>query len=180
MFATSAYDEVHIELLARAAGISKGLLYHYFPTKRDFYTATLRVAAKRLLDETEVDLSLPPPERMAAGLDRYLQFVERYATAYVALMRGGVGADAPVAAIIEETRGAYMARLTSGLAHALPGPTAPALLSRPLLRIALRGWLGFVEATSLDWVVARDVPRPELVSLLVKTLLSTLQSVGAV
>jgi len=178
MFATSAYDEVHIEALARAAGISKGLLYHYFPTKRDFYTATLRVAAQRLLDKTEVDLSLPPPERMAAGLERYLQFVERYATAYVALMRGGVGADAAVAAIIEETRGAYMARLTSGLAHALPGPTA--LLSRPLLRIALRGWLGFVEATSLDWVVARDVPRPELVSLLVKTLLSTLQSVGAV
>lgn len=171
VFAARPYDEVHIETLARAAGVSKGLLYHYFPTKRDFYTATLRAAAERLLAETMVDESLRPLERLGSGLDRYLQFVERYASAYVTLMRGGVGADPEVATIIEATRGAYMDRLTSGLSQ-----VAPTL--SPMLRLALRGWIGFVEATSLDWAIARDVERPALTSLLVSVLLTTLQSIG--
>ncbi len=42
LFSKRTYDEVSIDELARAAGISKGLLYHYFPTKRDFYIATVR------------------------------------------------------------------------------------------------------------------------------------------
>lgn len=184
MFAKNAYDEVHIDLVAKKAGISKGLLYHYFPTKRDFYTATLRVAASQLLSEIEVDDSLPPLERLSTGLEHYLRFVERYATAYVALMRGGVGADPQVAAIIEETRGACFSRLMTGLhtisASAAPSgtPALPALETMPLLRIALRGFVGFVEATSLEWVVAREVPQAELVSMLVQVLLQTLQTVG--
>jgi hypothetical protein len=122
-----------------------------------------------------------------------LQFVERYATAYVALMRGGVGSDREVAGIIEKTRAAYMDRLTSGLAEIFPAkparPAVPKASARrprtpvraslsPLLRTALRGWLGFVEATSLEWAVGRDVPRPTLVTLLVQMLLHTLQAAG--
>ena len=42
LFAARAYDEVSIDELSRMAGISKGLLYHYFPTKRDFYVATVQ------------------------------------------------------------------------------------------------------------------------------------------
>jgi AcrR family transcriptional regulator len=185
VFAKSAYDEVHIESLAQKAGISKGLLYHYFPTKRDFYIATLRGAAERLLRETEVNTALPPPERLASGLHGYLQFVERYASAYVALMRGGVGFDTEAAAIIEETRGAYMTRLLAGLSEVLPPARTAELVGQkpprisPLLRIALRGFIGFVEATSLEWAVARDVPRGELVGLLVQVLLSTIQGVLA-
>lgn len=184
MFANKAYDEVHIELVAKKAGISKGLLYHYFPTKRDFYTATLRVAASQLLSEIEVDDSLPPLERLSTGLEHYLRFVERYATAYVTLMRGGVGADPQVAAIIEETRGACFSRLMLGLSTISAGsttsstPSLPALDTMPLLRTALRGFVGFVEATSLEWVVTRDVPAQALVSLLVQVLLQTLQTVG--
>src|SRR5262249_27945331 len=113
---------------------------------------------------------------------RYLQFVERYATAYVALMRGGVGADPQVAAIIEETRGACFSRLMTGLVNAsdetstVPGLSALARL--PLMRTALRGFVGFVEATSLEWAATRDLPRPELVNLLVQMLLHTLQTVS--
>src|SRR5690242_4164925 len=48
-FGTRTYDDVSIDLIAQAAGISKGLLYHYFPTKRAFYVACVREAAARLL-----------------------------------------------------------------------------------------------------------------------------------
>src|SRR5687768_17791719 len=49
-FGAKAYDEVSIDDIAEAAGISKGLLYHYFPTKRAFYTACVGEAAAQLLD----------------------------------------------------------------------------------------------------------------------------------
>ena len=54
LFGSRSYDEVSIDELAAAAGISKGLLYHYFPTKRDFYVATVREAAAQLVARTSM------------------------------------------------------------------------------------------------------------------------------
>jgi AcrR family transcriptional regulator len=99
LFGERSYDEVSIDELAREAQISKGLLYHYFPTKRDLYTAALRHAAQQLLDETMPPPELLPEERARRGLETYLAFVERHGPAYVALMRGGLGADREIVPI---------------------------------------------------------------------------------
>ena len=104
VFASRAYDELSVDELARVAGISKGLLYHYFPTKRDFYVATVREAARQLLELTATSADMPPLERARAGLDAYLDYVDAHAPAYAALMRGGIGSDPEVARIIDETR----------------------------------------------------------------------------
>ncbi len=157
MFSERSYDEVSIDDLARAAGVSKGLLYHYFPTKRDLYVAALGHAAGRLLDETTLDRAAPPDERLRRGLETYLDFVAQHGKAYVALMRGGIGSDPEVAAIVEQTRSTFAARILEDVPHEI---------DKPLVRIALRGWIGFVEATSLDWVKDRAVSRDALVALL--------------
>lgn len=160
-FARRAYDEVSIEDVARAAGISKGLLYHYFPTKRDYYVATLREAAAGLLARTETPIELAPMDRLAAGLDAYLDYVEEHGPAYAALMRGGIGSDPEVAAVVEQTRLAFVDRLVA---------EGPAQEPTAMLRVALRGWLGMVEATSLDWYDERPVSRVLLRDLLAATL----------
>src|SRR5512144_2015136 len=49
-FSDRSYDDVSIDDLAREAKISKGLLYHYFPTKRDLYVAGLREIADELVE----------------------------------------------------------------------------------------------------------------------------------
>src|SRR5258706_14546667 len=67
-FGERAYDDVSIDAIADAAGISKGLLYHYFPTKRAYYAATVKEAAARLVASTDTDDSAPPLERLHAGL----------------------------------------------------------------------------------------------------------------
>lgn len=157
MFSERSYDEVSIDDLARAAGVSKGLLYHYFPTKRDLYVAALEHAARRLLEDTTMVQEGTPDERLRRGLGTYLAFVERHGKAYVALMRGGIGSDPEVAAILEETRTTFAQRILEGM---------PTELEGPLVRIALRGWIGFVEATSIDWVARREVGKAELVELL--------------
>ena len=171
MFSQRSYDEVSIDDLARAAGVSKGLLYHYFPTKRDLYVAALRQAAQQLVDETTTARGAPPEERVRKGLETYLDFVERHGQAYVALMRGGIGSDPEIAAILEETRSTFAARILEDV--------PPAIVS-PLLRTALRGWIGFVEATSLEWAAHRAVERDALVALLTPVLFDALARVVSV
>jgi AcrR family transcriptional regulator len=173
IFAEQTYDEVSIDDLARAAGISKGLLYHYFPTKRDLYLAGLHQTAAELLAETDVAerADLPPIERIRQGVDAYLSFVSERARAYVALMRGGIGSDPEVLRIIEALREAIVDRLFTG-----PGsPLAGTERRTPLARAALRGWIGFAEATSLDWLTHRDLTQDVVRDLLVDMLVPTIR-----
>jgi AcrR family transcriptional regulator len=162
LFAARTYDEVSIDELARAAGVSKGLLYHYFPTKRDFYVATVREGAAELLARTDTPTHLSPLERMRAGLDAYLDYVEEHAPAYAALMRGGIGSDPEVARIVDETRGIFVERLLEGL----PVPLTP------LVRVAARGHIGFCEAVVTDWLVNRAVDRAAVRDLMGEVLLA--------
>jgi AcrR family transcriptional regulator len=148
-FGTRTYDEVSIDLIAQTAGISKGLLYHYFPTKRAFYLACVREAAARLLARIDLPTDLPPLDRLEVGLDRYLEYVRGHGAAFATLMRSGAFADRELAAVVDETRATLLGRLTSGMADIFP---APGTLSSPLLQIALQGWVGLAEAASIAWV----------------------------
>jgi len=170
LFAERTYDDVSIDELAQAAGISKGLLYHYFPTKRDFYVATVKQAAQELLDRTATPEGMNPLDRVRAGLDAYLDYVVKHGKPYASLLRGGVGSDAEVADIVDETRAAFCARL-------LEGAPFDVTSGGSLLRIVLRGWIGFVEAATIEWIDARrQVKKDTLRDLLIETLLKAVQS----
>ncbi len=169
-FGDRPYDEVSIDDIAAAAGISKGLIFHYFDTKKDFYAATVREAARRLLAKTELDTSRPPLERLHEGLDTYLGYVKGHGRAYVELLRSGTGVDPAIARVVEETRAEFLTRLTSGFEGAAGTSAMPARA-----RIALRGWVGMVEAASVEWVARAGIPRGEVVELLVRALLDLLQ-----
>ena len=93
LFARHAYDELSMAQIAREAGISKALLYHYFPSKQAYFAATLEQAAAELAETTRPDAELPPVEQLAASLDAYLSWVERNADAYSKLIQS-VGAVA--------------------------------------------------------------------------------------
>jgi AcrR family transcriptional regulator len=171
LFGARSYDDVSIDELAAEAGISKGLLYHYFPTKRDFYVATVRESARQLLERTDMrSAEGDPVARLRAAVDAYLDYVVAHAQPYAALLRSGVGTDAEVARVVDETRAALCARLIEGVPLDAPGPA---------LRLALRGWLGFVEATTLDWLDGKTrIARATLRDLLAQMLLRTIEVAG--
>jgi AcrR family transcriptional regulator len=179
-FGERAYDDVSIDAIADAAGISKGLLYHYFPTKRAYYAATVKEAASQLIASTDTDDTAPPLERLHAGLDAYLGYVKAHAKAYATLMRSGVGVDPEIARIVDETRARFIDRLTSGFAQGTmpgadvqPGRASESLLASPIVRLALRGWVGFAEAASLGWVEAIAAGAPAPAQSEVRDLLAT-------
>jgi AcrR family transcriptional regulator len=172
IFSDHTYDEVSIDDLARAAGISKGLLYHYFPTKRDLYLAGLRQIAGEMLAQTDITrLDLPPIERIRHGVDAYLTFVSQRARSFVALMRGGIGSDPEVHAIVEGVREQFVDRMFTGPFSPLAGGDR----RTPIARTALRGWLGFAEQASLDWLTHADLPQASVRDLLVDMLLPTMR-----
>lgn len=168
-FSEQAYDEVSVDDLAREAKISKGLLYHYFPTKRDLYVAGLTEVASQLVAAiTAVPDDAPPIDRVRMGLDAYLGYVMEHSRPFVSLMRGGIGSDPEVALVIEGVRTRLVQRFLSG------SPLAGMAAGDPKLELAIRGWIGFVEAVSIDWCASPRLSRDELRELLARILFQIL------
>jgi len=170
-FAAHPYDEVSIDDLAKKAKLSKGLFYYYFPTKRDLYIAGLEETSQELLDKlvTNVAKQTAPRERALAGVDAYLDHVESQGTAFVALMRGGIGSDPEVTAVLEKVRVGILDEFMQG------NPISTYLRTRPLSRIAIRAWIGTVEAASIEWLSSKDdVPKQMVRDLLVDSLFDLL------
>jgi AcrR family transcriptional regulator len=171
------YDEVSIEEIATAAGVSKGLLYHYFPTKKDFVLAALRRGEQELGDLTAPDPDLPPAEQLDAAIGRFLDFVEDHAAAYMAIFRSRGGGDPEIEATLEENRQLLLNALIDSLAS---WEAAPVKVERtPLLETALQGWVFFVEGAVLRWLERRDVARDELRRLLRQSLVDSVVSASA-
>ena len=65
LFARHGYERLSMARIAREAGISKALLFHYFPSKQAYFAATLEQAAAELAETTEPDPDKPPLEQLA-------------------------------------------------------------------------------------------------------------------
>src|SRR5262249_49547328 len=76
LLATRTLDEVSVEDLAQQAGISRGLLFHYFASKHEFHVEVVRAAAADLLARTEPDPQLAPMDALRAGLEAFVDYVE--------------------------------------------------------------------------------------------------------
>ena len=98
-------QELTIDEVARRAGISRSLLFHYFATKRDYYTAVTRAAADLLWEHLLPPPGTSPEEQVSGMLDRYVGWVETFRESHLAFVRGAAGGDPWVAEVYEDTRG---------------------------------------------------------------------------
>ncbi len=171
-FSDRAYDDVSIDDLAREAKISKGLLYHYFPTKRDLYVAGLSEIAGELVAAVTATGGPAPIDRARAGLDAYLDHITRHQRAFVSLMRGGIGSDPEVAAVVDSVRAKMFETFLEDQ------PFAPLVKGEPKFETAVRGWIGFVEAATIDWCANPRLSREQLRDLLIQILFEVLRVVS--
>jgi AcrR family transcriptional regulator len=168
LFARHSYDELSMAKIARAVGISKALLYHYFPSKQAYFQATLEQAAVELAETVQPNPDLPPVEQLAGSLDAYLGWIERNADAYAKLI-ASVGAVPEVRELVERVRNETADRILEGIS-----PTGAA----PPLRAAVRGWMWFMDGAIMDWIEHRDIERARLQGLLLGTLLGAVTASG--
>ena len=169
LFTSHRYDELSMNKIATEVGISKALLYHYFPSKQAFFEETLSVWAERLRVRTEPDPDLPPVEQLTESLDAFLALVEENSGAYRNLIQSAT-AVAEIRDLVEEVRRATAERILSGLYP----DGAP-----PKARTAVSGWLWFMDGACLNWIEHRDIEREELRDLLLGVLMGSLIATGS-
>ena len=171
LFERHSYDELSMAKIARAAGISKALLYHYFPSKQAYFAATLEQAAGELAAAIEPDPALPPVEQLSRSVDAYLAWVDGHAQAYTKLMQS-LGVVPEVRETVDRVRRETADRIVAGISSGAPAPPTPAL------RAAVRGWLWFMDGALEDWIEHRDMDRAQLHGLLLGTLLGAVTAAG--
>jgi AcrR family transcriptional regulator len=167
LVAASSFDEVSVDDVAAEAGISRGLLFHYFPTKRDFQVAVAERAAEELLEATAPDPEATPLEQLRSGTERFLDHVAARRDAYVSLVRGAGSGEPALRAVSERTRGVLVQRVLDGLdLGEVPADIA----------LLVRGWVAATEEIVVAWLVDDDLARDEVVGLLVDGLLLQLSA----
>lgn len=163
--------DVSLDDVAEAAGVSRALVFHYFESKQDFYVAVLREQSKRMLERTAPDLAGDDPIAiLRESLSAYIDYVDEYRESYVGLLRGsGAGADAAAREVVAATQ-AVMVERVLGQASRLSIPRTP------IVELAVRGWISFVEEVTIGWLTGADVTRDQLLV----TVTNALPAIAAV
>jgi AcrR family transcriptional regulator len=163
LFGERPYSEVSISDITGAAGIARGLLHHYFGSKRDLYLEVVRVFARAPLDSAPPE-ALGTPQAWATLVDSFLDAIERNPTRWLnSVNAGGPERDDEVAAILDETR-EILADQTL-LAIGLSGRS-----DEPLVRAFIRAWGGFVQELTVEWVSRHRIDRNQVRTVMLATL----------
>jgi AcrR family transcriptional regulator len=170
-------DEISVEDVARRAGISRGLLYHYFEDKDAFVVAVLEQASEELRQALRGNTQLSGRERIEAAIDAFIAYAEAHAAGFRAVLTGAV-ANRSVAALIERTRERDLDAFVAGVAAITPDPETAC--GSKVLRAALHAHMHFMEGAIVRWLARREIPREQLRELILRALYGTLAAVPAV
>ena len=179
LFAHRAPDDVSIDEVAAAAGVSRPLVYRYFPGGRQqLYEAALGSAAEQLTLCFAEPAAGPPTERVGRVLDRYLGFVDQHDAGFSALLRGGsVAETSRTSTIVDGVRRSAAEQILLHLGRGIGPGQEPA---GPRLRMMVRTWIAAVEAASLIWLDEEKQPAaPELRGWLVDHLIGLMAVTAA-
>ncbi len=168
LFAHRLPEDVSLDDVAEAAGVSRPLVYRYFPGgKQQLYEAALRSAAEELQKCFDEPHEGPPLPRLARALDRYLDFVDQHDAGFSALLQGGsVVETSRTTATVDGVRRAAAEHIMRHLEVTDPGPR---------LRMTVRMWITAVEAASLIWLDEdKQPPAGELRDWLVEQFVAVL------
>jgi AcrR family transcriptional regulator len=161
--------EMALDEVAAEAGISRTLVFHYFPTKGDFYAAVVQSAGEHLLRPVITPEGASSEERVRTLVDGFVRLVERNRSSYTALVRAAGGGDQRVVDLIGEIRDSLVPKWLAA---------AEWTEDEPLARLVVRGWLVGMEETVLAWD-PRTVSRTTLVDHLTRSLFAELELTSA-
>ncbi|WP_040164169.1 TetR/AcrR family transcriptional regulator [Microbacterium gorillae] len=156
-------DELTIDALASAAGVSRALVFHYFDSRPGMHAVIVTTARDALLRATEPDATLPPRERVRDVLHRFVHFVREHEGTFYSLVRGVASADTAVRGVVADTRAANAQRLADVYLELGEVDT-------PLLQVALRSWVAFAEEALVELVIDTDTRAAEIVAFLERSL----------
>ncbi len=169
-FAERPYGDVHVEDIAEAAGVAKGLVYYYFENKRGLYTAVISMLGEELAIRTEPNRELPPLERTAAVLDEVIAWAQDH-KAYGALAPyGGAGSDRIAREVFAAAQERQTDMMLAGMLETSRELGVDDFHATPEMRHAIKGWTAFIYVTVMRWANDPIVPPEELRELYLRSL----------
>ncbi|WP_134741332.1 TetR/AcrR family transcriptional regulator [Nocardioides sp. 503] len=164
LLATRSLEELSIDMLAEEAGISRGLLYHYFGSKHAFHEAVVRRAADDLIAQTAPPGDGEPLERLLVSVTAYVDYVDANYEGYLSLVKGAAGNDT-LREIYEEARAALTDRIFREDAQ------GQIITDTATNRLVVRGWSAMIEELVLSWRAEPDgVGRDRLIAVMAASL----------
>jgi len=163
-------DEVSVESAAEQAGVSPGLLFHYFGSQGGFRDALVELVAKELLEQIAPDRGLAPSAQLRSGIERFVDAVSGHPKLYQAVARHGArGGPGRMAGLHRAAR--------ATLAEWIIGAVTAAGADRtPRVQLAVAGWLAFMEEAVLGALSGVDLGRDDLVELCERTAYQVLET----
>lgn len=163
-------DELTMDELARRAGVSRPLVFHYFETRQGMHRAVVTTARDSLLVASTPRQDLAPRERIRDTLLKITLFVQEHRGTFYSLVRGTASGDPAVRKIVDQSRELNAERLSDSLIEL-------GLADTPLLRIALRSWVAFAEETLISLAIERETEADDVVRFLESSLHGMVNSI---
>ncbi len=169
LFSDRHYGAVSTAEIAAEAGVTRGLVHHYFGGKRELYLEVVRSLLELPPDVFAEEIaSGDPATALGAAVDRWLDVSERSRGVLLAAHGAqGFGRDAEIEAVFDAAR-----ERTADAVIAILRPQAPVEAAPVELRAAVRAYAGFVESATFDWLRGGPLNRAQLRELLVGGLLA--------
>jgi len=159
--------KITVEEAARLAGVSPGLVFHYFGSQIGFRRALAEEAARELLAQMKPDPALSHVDQLRGGLERFIEWVEEHPRLYVAVASNGN----PDAREVHDT----ILNTVSSWIIGIAADMDVNVTSR--IELAVSGWIAFTEKVAQNWLADPRLTRDELADLCEKTLYQGLQVV---
>jgi len=138
MLVDKPIQDLSLDAVASEAGISRSLLFHYFPTKTDYYDAVVGAAVRRVLRNITPDEDADTDTSLRHFIERFYAQIERRRTFYLALVFGN-GTISLGGEGVESLRMTAARRVVDVLGH------DEAVLP------AVHAWMAYVEDRALQW-----------------------------
>ena len=178
MLGSRSLEEMSIELLAEEAGVSRGLLYHYFRNKQEFHLAVVSKAVEDLIAITAPRDNVDPMTQLRASMAAYVDYVEANYQGYASLVRAAAGGNEDLRRVYQEARTALTTRVFDAVG-------ADELITlgftdTPATRLVAEGWAAFCEDTVMRWVAEgkESCTRDELLTVITGALPALMSLAG--
>ncbi|WP_194861155.1 TetR/AcrR family transcriptional regulator [Dietzia sp. SYD-A1] len=137
---TVPFHSLSMDDVAERAGVSRSLLFHYFPTKLVYLTAVVNAAADHVLSLTEVPEGTSAEDRTRAIITALVRYIQRRRDNYVAVLRSGRSVDPVLEQVVDGMHRTVSLRILRSIGVDRPGPMSLVLT---------RAWLAGVEELAL-------------------------------
>jgi AcrR family transcriptional regulator len=182
VFGKRPYDEVRIDEIAERAGVSRALMYHYFPDKRAFFAAVVKDEAERLYEATNKDLEsgLTMFDEIRMGVLAYMAYHQQNPEAAWAAYVGLGRSDPVLLGTSDEAKNRQMEHIMMRVGEMLaefPGDSKLEAEVERDLRVILQGWLAFTFEICRQRIIDPTTDADRLADACAHTLLDAIARV---